>query len=158
MFFIHFNLSIRLCKCKNASLLTNCFGYTKIVRKKCIVHMRIPTYLWKMFKVFRRFNKSRYSRVQLLWRSLFVCVLCVICIVCTVWMRFVFCWAFLLMTSQGLIGTSTMYHHRHRLTDDLKDDLNMQQKISIYETIVEPHFTYWESILFMADAGELDRM
>lgn len=40
----------------------------------------------------------------------------------------------------------------------LRNELNMQQKISIYRSIVEPHFTYCASILFLANDGEIGRM
>lgn len=40
----------------------------------------------------------------------------------------------------------------------LRNELNMQQKVVIYRTMIEPHFTYCSSILFMANGGEFDRM
>lgn len=40
----------------------------------------------------------------------------------------------------------------------LRNELNMQQKITIYRTIIEPHFTYCSSVLFMANVGEMNRL
>lgn len=40
----------------------------------------------------------------------------------------------------------------------LRNELNMQQKITIYRTTIEPHLTYCSTVLFMANSGEMDRM
>ena len=40
----------------------------------------------------------------------------------------------------------------------LRNQLNCQQKISIYKTIIEPHFTYCSTILFLSKQSDLDRL
>lgn len=40
----------------------------------------------------------------------------------------------------------------------LRNELTFGQKMLIYKTVVEPHFTYCSSILFQANNGEIDRL
>lgn len=40
----------------------------------------------------------------------------------------------------------------------LRNQLNLQQKISIYKTIIEPHFTYCSTILFLSKESDLNRL
>lgn len=40
----------------------------------------------------------------------------------------------------------------------LRNQLNCQQKITVYKTIIEPHFTYCSSILFLSKSSDIMRL